>query len=178
MIFAQRYGETGLTLSEPWHGGHEHAYYHAPREWFVLCLHCNELTAHPDWHAARKANRAHRRTCPRYRPTKRTEGRRFHRKRDGWTEAEDAILATATPSQAVQQLPGRTYAAVTSRRGVLRANGLPVGPVDRVKIPWTTADDELIRTHNDAQVAAILGRTVGSVRGRRERLNREMKRAS
>ena len=61
MIFAQRYNETGLTLSEPWHGGH--AYYHARREWFTLCLHCNELTAHPDWHAASKVNRAH--TCPR-----------------------------------------------------------------------------------------------------------------
>lgn len=172
MIFAQRYNEAGHALSEPTLiDDGDRAYYNARPEWFTWCPTCDTLTAHRSHAAAQDAEDDGHRCVPKPKP-KPAPGR-------AWSAHEDEIVATKQPYAALRALDGRrTLNAIMSRRLLLVDRGVDVCELVPRRT-WTADELDLLRNcPDDAQVAKALRRTLDSVRGRRERLNRTRKHAS
>jgi hypothetical protein len=90
-----------------------------------------------------------------------------------WTAREDALVRSLRPAEAAKRTR-RTLAAIFGHRHEL---GLPDGRAGR-KVPpspipgrpWTTSEDELVRTLPASSVAKRTGRTLRAVYGRRHEL--------
>ena len=81
-----------------------------------------------------------------------------------WTAEEDRIATTLPPEEAAQKL-GRTVKAVQVRRSVINATQ---------NWNWTPDEDRIVTAMKPRFVAKLLpGRTVGAIRGRRDRLRKQ-----
>jgi hypothetical protein len=97
--------------------------------------------------------------------SKRSKRRRYRR----WRPTEDKLLASASDVEIGRRL-GRTKASVKQRRKTLqiaahrpRVNRIPPRR-------WTDAEDRVLGTASDREVARLFGRTTSSVLGRRRGL--------
>lgn len=99
-----------------------------------------------------------------------------------WTEAEDEIALSGIVNKLptyvlLERLPGRTPTALESRQDQLRSVAKDNCPIRSPKGQWSTEEDQRVLTLYDsgkpiAEIGALIGRTVLSIRGRLGKLRK------